>query len=423
MTLVRTYENYQDYIDFQKQKTTDPARIKKWLNDEWDTKINGFTAEFSKIKSILRPEMKILCLGARLGHEVVALKNMGFNDVIGIDIVPYEPNVISGDIHNLHFEDESFDFIYTNIIDHSVDPKKMVSEIERVLRVDGFAFIQTQLGIDQDEYTEFKIENPFHDVLALFDRSYCIHFGFIHKDRTSNFAGMNFELIIQKDKSLNNLYNKYGTLSSIEVPSSYKKIWEEVNLKIQEEKLNDSGITLSSERDAILNGLMRRAFYLTRLVEAYGGKNVAEVGTAQGWQFYSFCEYAKEVGGTVYSCDIRDVRDRKYSQIYETESEVGKFILGNSTLMSNSCNNIDVFYIDGSHDKGAVIDDVKSLIKCQSNSSSNVWIFDDFDTRFGCFNDIIALSSLSRRFRVMCVGTTASGEPSHQVISCAKFSI
>ena len=65
-----------------------------------------------------------LCLGARTGQEVVALKELGVENSIGIDIVPHEPNVIKGDIHDLDFKDETFDFVYTNIIDHSINPKK-----------------------------------------------------------------------------------------------------------------------------------------------------------------------------------------------------------------------------------------------------------------------------------------------------------
>ena len=180
MKLTRNYDDYEDYINFQKQKTTNPEKRQKWLNEEWRSKIDGFKAEFNKLSEFLNPEKKCLCLGARTGQEVVALHEMGITDSIGIDIIPQEPHVIMGDIHNLDFPDNTFDFIYTNIIDHSIDPQKMISEAERVLKMSGIMMIQIQIGINQDEYTEFIIDNPFLDIVTLFNSSYCTYIGFLN---------------------------------------------------------------------------------------------------------------------------------------------------------------------------------------------------------------------------------------------------
>ena len=77
--------------------------------------------------------MKCLCFGARTGQEVVALNEIGM-EAKGIDIVPQEPYVIKGDIHDAPFVDDTFDFVFTNIVDHSIYPQKFMSEIERVLK-------------------------------------------------------------------------------------------------------------------------------------------------------------------------------------------------------------------------------------------------------------------------------------------------
>lgn len=421
MPVLRDYKSYDEYISFQKKKTTDPSRIKKWLGEEWSPKVQGFTKEFQKLGNILRPEMRILCLGARLGHEVVALKEMGLKDTIGIDIVPFEPHVEEGDVHNLNYPDNSFDLVYTNIIDHSVDPKKMVAEIERVIKVGGFAFMQVQLGIDQDEYTEFRIDNPLHDVVELFDRSYCLHAGVIRPDGSSNFAGMNFEMLFQKNQHLNAVFQKHGTIETVVVPDAYREIWESVNLQIQEEKLTQCGILDPVRRSEILASLMRRAYYLVCLAKEHDSVNIAEVGTAQGWQYYSFCEYASTVGGLVFSCDIRDVRNSQNRLKYEEENSIGHFSLGGATSMAEKASEIDFFYIDGSHDSGAVISDIISLLKCQRKDKKSIWVFDDFDTRFGCFKDIAQICIQSRMFKIMKVGVTASGNPNHQAIVMAHI--
>jgi predicted O-methyltransferase YrrM len=77
-------------------------------------------------------------------------------------------------------------------------------------------------------------------------------------------------------------------------------------------------------------------------------KNIVEVGTAQGWQFYTFAQYVAEKSGHVWSCDIRDVRAKDYAEMYE---HVSTFCLGTSVQLSETLQKldqtIDLFYIDG----------------------------------------------------------------------------
>jgi SAM-dependent methyltransferase len=413
-------KEYESYIRRQSKKTRDPIKRKKWLGEEWELKINGFKKEFEKFKEFLTQNKKCLCLGARTGQEVVALKELGIKDVTGIDIVPCEPHVIKGDIHNLDFKDNTFDFVYTNIIDHSIDPKKMISEIERVLKVEGVFFLQIQLGLKQDEYTVFEINNPIYDVVTLFNKSFCLGIKPVNLDKKPNFAGMNVELIFKKDKKLTELHEKWGNLSSLTVPKEYIELWENINLPIQNKKLDNSKILEEEKRLDILSKLSKRAYYLTRIADIYESKNILEVGTAEGWQFFSFGEYAKEKNCLVISCDPRDVRDKAYTEHYQGTcyyfKDTSKF-LGKS----NQVNNIDLFYIDGLHDEGTVIEDVINLANKQSDKP--VWIFDDFDTRFGCFNDIVKIISVSSGFKVWKIGLTASGQPSHQVMVNNRFKI
>lgn len=413
---MREYSKYEDYLAFQSRKTLDPVKRKKWLGEEWRLKIDGFKKEFSKLSSFLTPEKKCLCLGARTGQEVVALNELGLSDVTGIDIVPHEPYVIEGDIHNLQFEDNTFDFVYTNIIDHSLNPKKMIQEVERVLKINGVFFLQIQLGLDQDEYTEFVIKNPVHDIVSLFDQSYCAMIKTINEDRSINFAGMNVELFFRKDENLTNIFKNHGNLETIEVPEPYCDLWESINLPIQTKKLDDTGITDKDLRLSILEGLKKRAYYLTVIAKEYNCKNICEVGTAEGWQFFSFCEYVKDKGsGMVVSCDPRDVRNELAKLKYE---KYFKYIQGTSEDVKNDENvpPIDMFYIDGLHDKDTVLRDVFNLSEKQCEEQIPVWVFDDFDTRFGCYQDIAKIISASEGFKVWYVGLTASGKPSHQAM-------
>ena len=419
MKKAREYRDYKDYVKFQSEKTLNPEKRKKWLNEEWDLKLEGFKKEFSKFGNAIGKDTKALCIGARTGQEVVALKEMGVKEVVGIDIVPHLPHVIEGDMHNLSFEDNSFDFVYTNVFDHSIDPKKMISEMERVVKVGGYIFLQCQIGIDQDKYTESIIEHPIYDILTLTDTTFCI----ICQPIQRNFAGMNFEFVFTKSQELLNLYEKYGSVSSIEVPDEYQQLWNDINLPVQNRKLDQSNIISNKKRREILKNLSKRGYYLTRVAESFSASRIAEVGTAEGWQFYNFCKYVSELeeeNGAVFTCDPRDVRDRKYSDIFESDSRF-LYTQGTSKEMSDKACNIDMFYIDGLHDQGTVITDVVNLENCQSSSKKCVWVFDDFDERFGCAQDILMLCQTSRYFKVYSVGETASGKPSHQAIVIGNF--
>lgn len=202
MNILRRYENYEDYVNFQKNKTLDPVRREKWLNEEWEIKLVGFEEEFNKIiniqPSILSKGDDCLCLGARTGQEVQALKNLGMK-ATGIDLVPCEPLVTAGDIHDLKYENDTFDFVFTNIIDHTIYPQKMISEVERVLKPGGHFFLQMQVNIKQDEYTEY-VPNSAEEIINFFSASECMHSNYIFEDITTmNAHGMNFEMIFRKN--------------------------------------------------------------------------------------------------------------------------------------------------------------------------------------------------------------------------------
>ena len=152
-------KEYNSYVNFQKKKTADSARRRKWLNDEWDQKVTGFRFIFGKYAHLFRKCEKSLCCGARTGQEVEALRLLGVPVVSGIDLVPCLPYVVEGDIHNLKYEDCTFDLIYTNIYDHSLYPKKFCSEMLRTLKPGGYLLMNFQVTTEGDEYSVTKISD------------------------------------------------------------------------------------------------------------------------------------------------------------------------------------------------------------------------------------------------------------------------
>ena len=99
---------------------------------------------------------------------------------------------------------------------------------------------------------------------------------------------------------------------------------------------------------------------------------------------------------------------------------MASFIHGDSeklakTLEENNVK-IDLFYIDGSHEKDAVLTDIKNLKKLQTTESVPIWIFDDYDHRFGCYHDLSLVANFAPQYFVYSPGRTASNNPTHQLV-------
>lgn len=84
-----------------------------------------------------------LCLGAREGEEVAALRQLGLR-AVGIDLKPMAPPAIPplvmlGDFNRLTgtFDSGRFGLVYTNSIDHAFDLRTMFEQVHGVLACSG----------------------------------------------------------------------------------------------------------------------------------------------------------------------------------------------------------------------------------------------------------------------------------------------
>lgn len=189
------YKSYDDYVKFQLIKTSDKERQKKWLGKEWELKINIFKNLFTHNLEIIQNCEKCLCLGSRTGQEVVAFKELGIDNTIGIDLHEFPPYTIKGDIHDIDFPDESFDIEFTNIFDHSLYPIKFIQEIYRTLTNGGYLILHIQLGVNQDSFTETIIENENAIEKLVLNNN----FKLISKRKIdSGIIAMNHEFVFQK---------------------------------------------------------------------------------------------------------------------------------------------------------------------------------------------------------------------------------
>jgi len=91
---------------------------------------------------------RVLMLGCGTGEESALLEKFGGKDMIGIDTskesvrlanASYPTHTFeAGDMHNLAFEDGSFDYVYSSLtIHYSKEPKKVYAEVIRILKPGG----------------------------------------------------------------------------------------------------------------------------------------------------------------------------------------------------------------------------------------------------------------------------------------------
>ncbi|KAF4370647.1 hypothetical protein G4B88_013403 [Cannabis sativa] len=149
------YTTYESYIHHQLNKTLNPRLRKIWTTRDWDRKVRVFTAFFANLtrRNLLSNSSKSLCIGARVGQEVSALRRVGVSDSIGVDLVPHPPLVVGGDFHALPFANETFEFEFSNVFDHALYPEKFVGEIERTMKGGGICALHVSINKRGDKYS------------------------------------------------------------------------------------------------------------------------------------------------------------------------------------------------------------------------------------------------------------------------------
>ncbi|KAF5746520.1 hypothetical protein HS088_TW06G00691 [Tripterygium wilfordii] len=187
------YASYDSYIQRQLNKTLNPKLRKIWTTRDWDRKIQVFAEFFHDLqkRNLLFNDSRSLCIGARVGQEVEALRRVGVSDSVGIDLVPYPPLVIKGDFHHQPFEDETFDFEFSNVFDHALYPHKFVGEIERTLKPGGVCVLHVALSRRSDKYSAndlFSVE----PLVEMFKESEMIH------SRKVDGFGLDTEVVFRK---------------------------------------------------------------------------------------------------------------------------------------------------------------------------------------------------------------------------------
>jgi SAM-dependent methyltransferase len=173
----KNYFTYEEYVDHQKSKANhDTPLYNSLLNELWESDCEGFRLNFKPYNKIFQKLNNALCLGARTGQEVHVLRELGL-DAIGIDLVDTPPLVLEGDVHDLKFENSSYDLIFSNIFDHVLYPEKFINEIKRVLKPNGYCLLHLSIAEnghpDHDPWSCNEV-NSSKQVINLFGSDYLI---------------------------------------------------------------------------------------------------------------------------------------------------------------------------------------------------------------------------------------------------------
>ena len=190
----RSFANYQEYVDLQLAKTLDEERRRKWLSSEWEPKVDAFQRLFGDLaeQGLLPSRGPALCIGARTGQEVQALRNLGL-EAIGVDLAPSPPLVVEGDLHALPFPDGEFTFVFSNVMDHALFPRKAVEEIERVAAGGATVVLHLTVGRGTDSFGVTEIAHA-SDVVELFEWSTSL----MSKALSPPFLSMNHEIVMTR---------------------------------------------------------------------------------------------------------------------------------------------------------------------------------------------------------------------------------
>jgi SAM-dependent methyltransferase len=87
---------------------------------------------------LVSPSSHFLMIGPRTENEILLLKGLGYTNVVGLDLISYSPWVKLGDMHQMPFENNSFEVVICGwTISYSKEPERLAQEIVRVLRQGG----------------------------------------------------------------------------------------------------------------------------------------------------------------------------------------------------------------------------------------------------------------------------------------------
>ncbi|CAA7406234.1 unnamed protein product [Spirodela intermedia] len=140
-----------------------------WSSREWRRTVSYYSTIFQNLlmEGFLSATSKSLLMDAASGQEVLALKEIGVSDAVGVSKMKSLPLVIAWDLFSLPFGNNTFDFVFCGrqTVERSLHPAKLALEISRTLKTEGVLVVHTSSAGDVYSLNSFLSLFPGHRLL------------------------------------------------------------------------------------------------------------------------------------------------------------------------------------------------------------------------------------------------------------------
>ncbi|XP_027336533.1 uncharacterized protein LOC113850268 [Abrus precatorius] len=122
---------------------SDAAAPEMYASKDWINGVQFYSSVFHDLIAggFLSPESRSLCVETPTGRDVLALKEIGIADAVGISKKAARPLVKAGEARRIPFGNSTFDFVFAGdgALEKSPWPSEFAAEIARTLKPEGFA--------------------------------------------------------------------------------------------------------------------------------------------------------------------------------------------------------------------------------------------------------------------------------------------
>ncbi|KGN58954.1 uncharacterized protein LOC101213900 [Cucumis sativus] len=220
--------------------------------EEYKNLTTNVVAELME-KKLLNHTAKSLCVGEGSGSAVLALRDIGFSDVIGVGQHRFFSLRRKQFVYELDFKSGYFDFVFSRDLDRYSVPALLVLEIERVLRPGGIGAVI----VSTSESMPNNLIRAATPVSSLLKTSTVMHVGHVN----------NLTLVVFKKK-----FEEYRHLEEPRLSSECRSLTRNKPLIPKLEPL-------VKERPV---GFDKKLSYLPKFVDVSSGKRLIYVNIGTG---------------------------------------------------------------------------------------------------------------------------------------------
>jgi SAM-dependent methyltransferase len=114
---------------------------------------------------------RVLVIGPRTESDILTLYGWGLHNVTGLDLISYSPYILIGDMHDMSFDNDSFDVVICGwTLSYSTSPQRALDEMVRVLKNGGLLAIGVEFmpPLAEEEIESIRISRN-HQLIDIED--------------------------------------------------------------------------------------------------------------------------------------------------------------------------------------------------------------------------------------------------------------